>query len=67
MGRFRTKALREWLELRGYDGLCGFECGCEINNLCACGEGYGLICKPGYKFIEGGDWKIQETKTAKVA
>jgi hypothetical protein len=48
------KALREWLSLRGYEGLyCeDCECGCELSDLMPCGEGY-QSCSPGYKKEDG--------------
>jgi hypothetical protein len=41
--------LTEWLEMRAFDGLYGDECGCFLNDLCPCDEGYLLHCRPGVK------------------
>jgi len=40
--------LRTYLENNNYDGLCGDECGCPIDDLRACDESFSH-CKPGYK------------------
>jgi len=40
--------LTQWLTEHGYDGLCGDECGCAIEDLGVC-EGSCLDCVPGYK------------------
>ena len=38
---------KEWLTRHGYDGLCGYECGCALDDLMPCGEPDN-DCKPGY-------------------
>jgi len=65
------KALSEWLFNHGYDGLYnpdqGCACGCLVDDLMPCGEGY-QSCNPGYKKIdESGenDWIIQQYKEGK--
>jgi len=37
-----------YLAEHGYDGLCGDECGCSIEDLSVC-ESCPLDCEPGYK------------------
>ncbi|HUX59207.1 MAG TPA: hypothetical protein VMV77_19710 [Bacteroidales bacterium] len=63
-------ALREYLEDDGYEGLAGDNCGCELNDLMACG-GDGLDCEPGYKVPcteeceyhdQGCEWHITTVK-----
>ena len=34
----------------GYDGLCSGECGCDLNDLCACCGECSAYCHPAYKF-----------------
>ena len=41
--------VKEYLEMHRFDGLAGDECGCEIDDLFPCDEGYSLKCEPGYR------------------
>jgi hypothetical protein len=38
----------KYLKENGYDGLCTDDCGCQISDLCPCGNNIEL-CGPGYK------------------
>jgi hypothetical protein len=38
----------DYLREHGYDGLCGDECGCGLDNFCLCGS-LGMDCEPAYK------------------
>jgi len=40
--------LTGWLKKHGYDGLCGDECGCGLDDLIPC-DGNPADCVPGYK------------------
>ncbi len=47
--------IKDYLKKNGYDGLCGEECGCGIDDLAPCGQADNLFdCIPAYK---------QDTKT----
>ena len=37
-----------WLKEHGYDGLCGCECGCGLDDLWPCND-YAAECMPAYK------------------
>ena len=39
-----------YLIQHGYDGLCSGECGCDLNDLCACCSECSAYCEPAYKF-----------------
>jgi hypothetical protein len=45
----RGRAARRELELRGYDGLCGEECGCELDDFMPCGGEGALDCYCAHK------------------
>ena len=55
--------VKEWLRAHGYDGLCYYDCGCEIEDLMPC-TGYSADCQPGYRTPGAceGDWRIEPTK-----
>ena len=40
--------IKDYLIENKYDGLCGDECGCDINDLAPC-DGYEGKCTPAYK------------------
>lgn len=42
--------VKDYLIENGYDGLCGDECSCEIDDLMACGE-FGSDCVPGWNAV----------------
>lgn len=42
--------VRDYLKDNGYDGLCGDECGCSIDNLFPC-SGPFVYCRPAYKWV----------------
>ena len=44
-----TEILKGWLSEHGYDGLCGDECGCGIDDLFPCEMG--ALCIPAYKRV----------------
>lgn len=48
-----TEIVADWLKQHGYDGLCGENCGCYVDDLFICGiESCGVSeCEPGYKQI----------------
>ena len=63
--------IKKWLVDNGYDGLCGEECGCLLDDLMTCEEGWALECEPGYKVPCPGpdkceydckDWHVRKTK-----
>lgn len=59
--------LKQWLSANGYDGLYGYECGCELDDIAPCGEGSVLSCEPGYRVEgcacgEGHDFHIRPVK-----
>jgi len=37
-----------FLKENNFDGLCNYDCGCDIDDLCAC-DNYNLSCEPAYK------------------
>ena len=39
----------KYLKENDYDGLCGDECGCELDDMFPCYEANVLDCQPGYK------------------
>jgi hypothetical protein len=39
----------QWLKENHYDGLRGYDCGCELNDLMPCGEWCPEDCEAGYK------------------
>lgn len=44
--------VRKWLEENGFDGLCGEECGCAIDDFAPCvnWDCVGILdCKPAYR------------------
>ena len=41
--------LIDWLQSHGYDGLCNYECGCELPDLMPCDEIDMRDCKAGYR------------------
>ena len=49
----------EYLKANGYDGLCGEECGCAIDDLVPC-DSDPSDCKPGY--IHYSDCKCENCK-----
>jgi hypothetical protein len=57
--------LTEYLKSNGFDGLCGFDCGCPLDDLIPCSDASDL-CVPGYKTpcdCGGGcEYHISETK-----
>ncbi len=42
------KIVKEWLEQNGYDGLAGDECGCKLDELCPCDDGFPDNCVAGH-------------------
>ena len=40
--------VKEYLKSNGFDGLCGDECGCGLDDLVAC-DGDFSQCSPAYK------------------
>lgn len=54
-----TTNTKEWLKVRGYEGVYNDDCGCELDDLGPCGEGV-CGCTPGYKVgkDEYGNWII---------
>jgi len=42
--------IKQYLQENGYDGLAGYECGCEISDLfpCSCSDSM-PECEPGHK------------------
>ena len=43
--------VKEYLETNGFDGLCGDECGCGIDDFMPCCEVSVGSCEPGYKVL----------------
>lgn len=41
--------IEAYLKEHGYDGLCGCECGCSLDELMECSETDTYLCEPGYK------------------
>jgi hypothetical protein len=41
--------VKKYLQDNGFDGLCSYECGCELDDLFACGGDNVFDCSPGYK------------------
>jgi hypothetical protein len=43
--------LAAWLKAHDYDGLCGMDCGCVLEDLMPCEPGWEAVpeCEPGYK------------------
>lgn len=39
----------EWLAAHGYEGLYDVECGCLLDNIMPCDEGWSMRCAAGYK------------------
>jgi len=45
--------IREYLEDNGFDGLCGDQCGCKIDDLAPCDGCHSISeCVPGYLVTE---------------
>ena len=40
--------VEEYLKKNGFDGLCGCECGCEIEDLIPCDKSWCSDCVPGF-------------------
>ena len=53
--------VRGWLEDEGYDGLCGPDCGCPLDDLFPCGR-VNITCRAGYKHSDGSIWSTPESK-----
>jgi hypothetical protein len=65
--------VEKYLRENGYDGLCGDECGCLVDDLMPCGETLEW-CEPGYKVpcdedncpVDGKcDWHVSPTREEK--
>ena len=41
--------IKKYLEDNGYDGLCGYNCGCQTSELFVCECPDMDVCEPGYK------------------
>lgn len=46
--------IKEHLKANGFDGLCGDDCTCDLEDLVPCMEDFGH-CEPGYKIPCTGD------------
>lgn len=53
-------AIKEWLIDNEYDGFCGPDCGCPIDDLFACGRPNRQCCA-GYKYPDGSIWSTKPT------
>jgi len=53
--------VRSALEKAGYDGLCGFDCGCGLDDLMPCGFP-DAVCEGGYKAKQDGEDIISSEK-----
>jgi len=61
--------VHKYLEDNNFDGLCGEECGCDLEELAPCDSESALSCVPGYKVPKTsddgagpGDWEMRTTR-----
>lgn len=61
-----SEIVSNYLKENGFDGLCGDECGCPIEDLFLCSPYAGTNCVPGYKNPcdcgEGCEWHMNPTR-----
>lgn len=54
-GEYMTvkEIVSDWLKAHGYTGLAGYECGCTLDDLMPCGDGFDIgECEAGYDHEE---------------
>lgn len=54
--------IKKYLEDNGFDGLCGDECGCSIDELFVCESPDMDVCQPGYKINCPGEDKCPNSE-----
>ena len=55
------EVVTKWLQDNNYDGLAGYHCGCELDDLMPCGMP-DIECQPGYKTTCPGEDKCSHSE-----